>query len=134
MNSGFAFGAGAFAWLLGYTEVLYLIHNTNDGIRISRLPIFLVFAALGWLFYSFGNRVFKRSSHWLAAFVLGIASMFIQSMIIQSASTSELVSTLDVNSFSSLLRAIAQLTLPFLICSFLAPLAGRRNAATYLKR
>jgi uncharacterized membrane protein YraQ (UPF0718 family) len=128
MNRGFAFGVGTLVWLLGYTEALYLIHNATDGIRLSQLPIFLVFAALGWLFYSFGNGIFKRTSPWLAAFALGIVSMFIQSMITQSASTSQLVSTMDTNSFSSLFGTVARLFLPFLICSFFAPLAGRRGA------
>ena len=127
MNKGLAFGVGTFTWLLGYTEALYLIHNSPDGIRLSQLPLFVMFAALGWLFYSFGNRIFKRSTPWLAAFALGVVTMFIQSMIIQSASTAQLVTTMDTNSFSSLFRVVAQLLLPFLVCSFLAPLAGRRG-------
>ena len=127
MNKGLAFGVGTFAWLLGYTEALYVIHKSPDGIRLSQLPIFAVFAALGWLFYSFGNRIFNRSTPWLAAFTLGIVAMSIQSMIIQSASTANLVATMDTNSFSSLSRTIAQLVLPFLVLSFFAPLWGRRR-------
>jgi len=126
MNSAFAFGAGVFAWLLGYTEVLYLIHDTEDGMRVSRLSIFFLFVVLGGLFYILGNRLFKRSSHWLVALACGILSAFIQSMVTQSASTAELVSTLDTNHFGSLLRAVTQLVVPFLLCSFVAPLAGRR--------
>jgi hypothetical protein len=130
MNSGFVFGAGAFTCLLASSEALHLAHNTNVGLNLPGLVTFLVFGVMGCLFYAFGVMAFKRSVKPLVAFVLGIVAMLIQEAFIAAFKAH---TDLDLSqngllnaSFAGLLGAVAQLTLPLIVCAFLAPLLGRR--------
>ena len=134
MSRGIYFAMGVLLCMSAWWQASYLRQYRHWGIiSWSSLLSVAVFAALGWLCYSFGTGKLKRSTSAIVAFILGVVVSIIQSSItaqllsnaggVPALSAAIHSGTLPV---SRLLSMLAEVFGPFVFCSVLAPrLNGR---------